>query len=90
MGVCDSNNNKPNYYKVPGIQHIQAEGNPETHGYKFNFTEKQANHKTNRHLFFFSYERTLTNRSGTLAFLCVHIPLLHAKRINEWRKEGRA
>ena len=58
MGACDSNNNKPNYYKVPGIQHIQAEGNPETHSYKFNFTEKNnfSKQKFNLKFIFFNFK----------------------------------
>ena len=58
MGACDSNNNKINYSKVPGIQHIQAEGNPETHGYKLNLTEKNnfSKQKLNLKFIFFNFK----------------------------------
>ena len=41
MGVCDSNKSNMNYSKIPGMQHIQIGGNPEMHGYKFDFAGKK-------------------------------------------------
>ena len=41
MGVCDSNKSNMNYSKIPGMQHIQIGGNPEMHGYKFDFAGRK-------------------------------------------------
>ena len=47
MGVCDSENKDQNYSKIPTIQHVQTIGDPNIHGYKFNFLKKKIYQKKN-------------------------------------------
>ena len=55
MGVCDSNNKNSKFSNVPGIEHIQATGDPELHSYRFNFPDKNVYSQTKFNLKFIFY-----------------------------------
>ena len=58
MGVCDSENKDQNYSKIPTIQHVQTIGDPNIHGYKFNFPEKKdlSQKKFNLKFIFYNFK----------------------------------